>query len=157
MAMCRALIILMAFGTAGCGQAQERVQSPVSPGTPSTQNADCAFAGHWQNERGSGVHFICEAKGRLSGVYSTNVGAPDQGERFALTGWAEGDNAAFSVNFKGYGSITAWTGQIEDTAEGPQLRTLWHLTRDVSDEKEPQDLWKSITAGASVFRRADAD
>jgi len=83
--------------------------------------------------------------------YNTNVGQPDKGQSFPLTGWADGDNLSFTVNFKGYGSITAWVGQIE----GEQLKTLWHLTRDVEDEAEADDMWKSVTSGASVFTRVD--
>jgi len=58
----------------------------------------------------------------------------------------------FTVNFKGYGSLTSWTGQLSEDSEGPYIRTLWNLTRDVEDAKEDDDLWQSIISGASDFR-----
>ena len=97
----------------------------------------------------------CEGD-KLSGVYNTNVGQPDKGQSFPVTGWAEGDNMSFTVNFKGYGSITAWVGQIEVIEGVGQLKTLWHLTRDVDDDKEADDMWKSVTSSASVFTRVAA-
>jgi len=98
------------------------------------------------------VTFI-ETDGLLSGYYQTALGQPDKSKKFPLTGFAEGDQVTFTVNFKGYGSMTSWTGQLSKDAQGDYVRTLWHLTRDVEDEVENDDLWKSITAGASEFRR----
>lgn len=140
----RYLIIAAFSAVSACAQAQEAV-----PSKPSSD--DCLVAGQWINDRGSAVTLTCEGD-KLSGVYNTNVGQPDKGQSFPLTGWAEGDNLSFTVNFKGYGSITAWVGQIE----GEALKTLWHLTRDVQDDKEADDMWKSVTSGASVFTRAAA-
>ena len=138
----RYFITASVVALAACAQAQEAV--------PPVLNSDCLAAGQWVNDRGSAVTLSCDGD-RLTGVYNTNVGAPDKGQSFPLTGWAEGDNLSFTVNFKGYGSITAWVGQIE----GEQMKTLWHLTRDVDDEAEADDMWKSVTSGASVFTRID--
>jgi len=55
----------------------------------------------------------------------------------------------------GYGSLTSWTGQLTQDETGPYIRTLWNLTRDVADEKEGEELWNSITSGASDFRRVE--
>ena len=112
------------------------------------------FSGVWVNDRGSHVTFENE-DGLLSGLYQTNVGQPDKSRKFPLTGFAQGDQITFTVNFKGYGSMTSWTGQLTDDGHGPYIRTLWHLTRDVEDQREPDDLWKSITSGASDFRRVE--
>lgn len=109
------------------------------------------FEGEWINDRNSSVTFI-ETKGVLSGYYQTALGQPDKSKKFPLTGFVEGDQITFTVNFKGYGSLTSWTGQLSEDHEGPYIRTLWHLTRDVADIKEDDDLWQSITAGASNFR-----
>jgi hypothetical protein len=137
----RCLFVVSVFSLSACAAAQ---------GTE--DKTDCLIAGQWVNERGSAVTLSCEGD-TLSGVYNTNVGEPDKGQSFPLTGWAEGDNVSFTVNFKGYGSITAWVGQVETVDGQEQLKTLWHLTRDVEDEQEADDMWKSVTAGASVFRR----
>jgi hypothetical protein len=88
------------FSLSACAQAQEQ----AAP-------ADCLVAGEWVNDRGSAVTLSCEGD-RLSGTYNTNVGQPDKGQTFLLTGWAQGDNVSFTVNFKGYGSITAWSGKL---------------------------------------------
>lgn len=127
--------------TVSCAQAQE---------------ADLAepnlFSGRWQNDRGSAVTFDLK-DGLLSGVYQTNLGEPDKSKKFPLTGFAEGDQITFTVNFKGFGSMTSWTGQLTEDKNGAYIRTLWNLTRDVDDAKEDDDMWNSVTAGASEFRR----
>ncbi len=109
------------------------------------------FDGGWINDRGSAVYFTYN-DGLVSGHYQTNLGQPDRSKKFPLTGFIESDQISFSVNFKGFGSITSWTGQLSEDEQGPFIRTLWHLTRDVPDTEEDADLWKSITAGASTFR-----
>ncbi|GGX67769.1 hypothetical protein GCM10011309_16800 [Litorimonas cladophorae] len=128
-----------------CG-AQAQNAEPESP--------VAEVAGAWVNERGSSVTFT-ENAGLLSGYYNTQLGNPDPASRFPLTGFIEGDQLTFTVNFKGYGSLTSWTGQISEDAEGVYIRTLWHLTRDVPDAQEEDDLWSSIIAGPATFRRAD--
>lgn len=135
------LFLISIFLTA-CAQAQ--VQEPPAE----TQDL---FSGTWQNERGSIVIFD-NADTFLSGYYHTNAGQPDKSQKFPLTGFTQGDQITFTVNFKGYGSITSWTGQLTQDATGPYIRTLWNLTRDVKDTDENKDMWKSITSGASDFR-----
>lgn len=112
---------------------------------------DNDITGIWVNERGSAVTFT-EADGLLSGYYNTQLGNPDPAVRFPLTGFIEGDQVTFTVNFRGYGSLTSWTGQMSEDADGPYIRTLWHLTRDVPDDEEEADLWSSIIAGNATFR-----
>ncbi len=111
------------------------------------------FEGQWVNDRDSAVMFKV-TDGLLSGHYQTALGRPDKSKKFPLTGFVEGDQITFTVNFKGYGSLTSWTGQLTEDGEGAYIRTLWNLTRDVEDAAEDDDLWKSITSGASDFRRA---
>lgn len=118
------------------------------------QDAEPNISGEWANERGSSVTFE-EHDGLLSGYYSTQLGNPDPASRFPLTGFIEGDQVTFTVNFKGYGSLTSWTGQITQDADGKFIRTLWHLTRDVPDAEENDDLWSSIIAGSANFRPVD--
>jgi len=80
-----------------------------------------SVSGEWANERGSSVTFT-EKDGLLSGYYNTQLGNPDPTSRFPLTGFLEGDQITFTVNFKGYGSLTSWTGQISEDADGPYIR-----------------------------------
>lgn len=119
-----------------------------------SDNALALFSGQWVNDRNSAVSFT-EEDGLLSGFYQTALGQPDKSRKFPLTGFVEGDQITFTVNFKGYGSLTSWTGQLTQDETGPYIRTLWNLTRDVADEKEGEELWNSITSGASDFRRVE--
>ena len=119
------------------------------------QNSPPDVDGTWVNERGSSVTFSTR-DGLLSGHYNTQLGNPDPATRFPLTGFIEGDQMTFTVNFKGYGSLTSWTGQMSEDADGVYIRTLWHLTRDVPDAKEDEDLWSSIIAGSAQFRPVEA-
>lgn len=147
--MIRVLCLSLALFLGSCSpanSAEDLVQQ--------TQSKTSLFEGTWQNDRGSQVTFK-DVNGILSGVYRTNVGQPDKSQSFPLTGFSEGDQISFVVNFKGYGSMTAWVGQLSVDARGPYFNTLWHLTRDVDDALEDDDLWGSITAGASTFRRID--
>lgn len=146
--MLRHLIIAAALTLAACSPAQ---------GSDATAAQDIMpIEGTWQNERGSQVKFIVKGHD-LSGTYHTNVGQPDKSQSFPLRGFAEGDQVTFTVNFKGYGSMTAWAGQMSADERGVYIQTLWHLTRDVDDADEADDLWGSITAGASTFRPAKSN
>jgi len=127
------------------------VQAKVETYGVQKKNSGSLFEGVWINERGSAVSLI-ETDGLLSGYYQTALGEPDKSRKFPLTGFAEGDQITFTVNFKGYGSLTSWTGQLSEDENGPYIRTLWNLTRDVEDAKEEDDLWQSIVSGASNFR-----
>jgi len=113
--------------------------------------------GLWINEAGSAVQISVAQDGALSGYYQTELGKPDADSQFDLTGWAQGDVVAFSVNFTGFGSITSWSGQLSTDKDGAFIRTLWQHTRDIAEEDEAEDLWRSITAGAATFRRPDPD
>lgn len=143
------VVLLAAFlGLLSCGPAQ---------GADSSAPAKIVdeITGLWENDRGSHVRFTAK-DGELSGVYQTNVGQPDKSQSFPLRGFVQGDQVSFTVNFKGYGSMTAWVGQMSEDAEGRYIQTLWHLTRDIDDADEADDLWGSITAGASTFRPVTA-
>jgi len=134
-----AFALLIAACASACAQAQEE--------TVSTND----FNGSWQNESGSLVTFTIN-EGEVHGTYQTNVGQPDKNQTFPLIGFVEGDQITFTVNFKGYGSMTAWVGQMTLNEVGqPYIRTLWHLTRDKEDDKEKDDLWQSVITGASNF------
>ena len=135
----RLLLIILGLCVSSCAQAQEP-QSNL-------------FEGQWVNDRDSAVIFEV-TDGLLSGHYQTALGQPDKSKKFPLTGFVEGDQITFTVNFKGYGSLTSWTGQLTTDEKGDYIRTLWNLTRDVEDAAEDDNLWKSITSGASDFRRA---
>ena len=112
--------------------------------------------GLWVNEAGAAVKIDVAKDGSLTGYYQTELGKPDAESRFPLTGWAQNDVVAFSVSFTGFGSITSWAGQLSSDDEGDFIRTLWQHSRDITEADEAEDLWRSITAGAANFRRAEA-
>lgn len=102
---------------------------------------------------GSELHFSVKG-GMVSGTYYTNVGEPENSKFFPLIGQIDGDQIVFTVNFKGFNSMTAWVGQLTlDADNKPYLRTLWHNTKDIEDAQEKDDIWGSIRTGASEFRR----
>lgn len=140
------IITLSALLLASCGAGLANAQMG---------NSQAEFQGAWDNDRGSRVTFTVNSDGLLGGYYQTNLGQPEKSKKFPLTGFTEGDQITFTVNFKGYGSLTSWTGQMSRDAKGDFIQTLWNLTRDVDDKDEEADLWQSITSGASTFRRAE--
>lgn len=112
------------------------------------------FEGVWMNGLGSEMELSVNGNA-LSGVYRTNVGAPAPTEEFALVGFVTNDLITFTVNFGKYGSITAWAGQHTEVSAGQfEIKTLWHLTKNVTDQNEPEELWSSILAGANTFTRS---
>ena len=135
------------FWVLGLQPALSTTTEPNPPGA----HQDSEFSGPWANERGSVVH-LSLSNGMLTGVYQTNLGQPDKSQRFPLTGFVQNHLITFTVNFAGYGSMTSWAGQLSEDSDGPYIRTLWHLTRDIEDTMEDAHLWRSITAGASDFR-----
>ncbi len=141
----RVIVLVSLLSLSSCAQAQDS----------QTRSVDL-FSGQWVNDRNSAVTFKVH-EGLLSGHYQTALGQPDKSKKFPLTGFVEGDQITFTVNFKGYGSLTSWTGQLTEDAKGEYIRTLWNLTRDVEDAKEAKDMWNSITSGASDFRRVKTD
>lgn len=140
--MFRFVPALLALSFASCVQAQD-IQSDL-------------FSGQWVNDRNSAVVFEVN-DGLLSGYYQTALGEPDKSKKFPLTGFVQEDQITFTVNFKGYGSLTFWTGQLTEDSDGDYIRTLWNLTRDVADVEENDEMWNSITSGASDFRRRDGN
>lgn len=106
--------------------------------------------GTWRNERGSILELGApDAAGHFSGTFRSAVGNTDPARALVLRGVANGDVVGFSVSFGAAGSVASWTGQVD----GARLATLWHLARNVVDEKEATDLWGSVVTGSDVFFR----
>ena len=111
------------------------------------------FAGVWENGLGSEMEIAVNVN-QITGVYRTNVGAPTPSEEFDLVGFVTGDIITFTVNFGKYGSLTAWAGQHTEVSAGVfEIKTLWHLAKNVPDANEPEELWSAILAGANSFKR----
>ncbi len=104
---------------------------------------------------GSELVFVVK-DGLVRGQYFTNVGEPEKSKSFPLSGQVAGDQIVFTVNFKGYGSLTAWVGQVTKFPNGDSyLRTMWHNTKDIEDTSEKENIWGSIRTGASNFTRVE--
>ena len=137
----RTIIIILILFVSPSARAQDK--------TPPTSD----FNGRWQNDMGSELEFIVK-NGEVSGTYNTNVGAPEKSKSFPLRGLTQGDQISFSVNFKGYNSMSAWVGQLTlDDTGNPYLRTMWHNTKDIPDAQEKDNIWGSIRTGASNFTK----
>lgn len=109
--------------------------------------------GHWQNELGSVLVIdSLDADGALYGSYRSSSGT--DGRVFPLIGhWNKKSSdesyaISFTVHWKDYGSITAWSGYTDEDENGPIIKTLWHLVRPGAGEP-----WERIIANSSTFRR----
>ncbi len=114
------------------------------------------FSGRWFNQHASTMDIQVDPRGRVTGTYRTKVGAPKPSAEFPLVGFVSGDLIAFTVNFDGHGTLTAWAGQHTENERGEsEIRTLWHLARDIPDADEPKKLWAGLWSGCDIFRRAE--
>ncbi len=130
---------------------------PAHAHDPSHDTGGQDFEGVWQNEAGSVVTLQVDEDGGVSGHYQTELGNPDNITRFPLTGFMQGDVLAFSVNFEGFGSITTWSGQMSEDDRGRFIRTMWLYSRDVAEEDEAEELWRSVVNGSATFRPLSPD
>lgn len=114
---------------------------------------DYDFGGTWKNDLGSTMTLTVN-QGRLTGTYrspESGVGVPVTGE---ISGFCKLDVMAIVVRWNiSAASMTTWVGQVERNGSGDQIKTLWHLIRDIIDENEDEDLWTSIWTGSDIFRR----
>lgn len=118
-------------------------------------DAEPAIAGTWVNDQGSRMELQVE-EGRLSGLYFTGLGEAGAETGFPLTGFVNGDLLVFCVDWGREiptASASAWTAQLTETDGRPRLQALWHLVKDVPDEREAEELWSATLTGASVFTR----
>ena len=100
------------------------------------------------------MELTVDSDGDMIGVYRTGVGLPSPSAEFDLKGFVSGDLIVFCVNFGKYDSLTSWAGQHARDQNGNEIiYTLWHLTKNVKDANEEDELWASILAGASEYRR----
>ena len=112
------------------------------------------FSGKWKNNLKSDMDIAVDASGKVTGKYRTGVGNPTPAEEFDLVGFATGDLLSFTVNFGQYGSLTSWVGQHTKDAQGAeQIKTMWLLSKNITDPDEDAGLWGSVLTGADLFFR----
>ena len=83
-----------------------------------------------------GAHLWLDHDGQnLRGFYSTTHGRPEPDERFAVVGCINGPLLSFAVAWRGFDSLTGWTGRAYEGEDGlPYLKCLWHLARLYADK-----------------------
>ena len=121
--------------------------------TPTVQPNPFDFSGHWVNELTSYMDLQIEGN-VVTGKYVSMVtdDGPGPTPPFAIYGSIAGDLINFNVN---WGSeITAWIGHGVILAGGAaQILTLWQIVHTIADELDPENQWKTVSAGADTFTR----
>jgi hypothetical protein len=70
---------------------------------------------------------------------------------FDIYGSISGDLINFNVNWGE--EITAWIGHgVIDAGGSASILTLWQIVHTVQDEEDPENRWKTVSAGADEFR-----
>jgi|SRR5882762_3670695 len=121
--------------------------------TPTVAPAPFDFSGHWVNELGS--YMDLDIKGSIvTGKYVSMVteAGPGPTPPFDIYGSVAGDLINFNVNWGE--EITAWIGHGVIYAGGSAgILTLWQIVHTIRDEADPENQWKTVTAGADEFKR----
>ena len=112
------------------------------------------FEGTWKNKLGSEM-VLTVIDNIVTGVYRTAVGAPGEYEEFPLSGFANGDLIAFTVDWEAYGSITAWVGQqtADEGGDNVRIETQWHLVKNIDESQEHNSLWGAFLTGSNTYHR----
>jgi len=114
---------------------------------------DCInMEGKWVNELGSVLVIdSISNNGGIIGKYASSTGV--DGKIFPMAGWINRSaghpgevNISFTVRWKGYGSITSWTGYCHFDGEVSKITTIWNLVRSGKDYN-----WERIITNASTF------
>lgn len=124
-----------------------------APGATTTASD---FSGTWENRNGAEIN-LKQAGESIRGSYRTAVGLIGESAEFDLVGFACGDRIVFSVCFSVHSSLTAWTGQHTEGADGSErIHALWHMARNIPDDDQPSNVWAGVIAGADTFFRVAA-
>ena len=140
----------------------------------SLQSVEKLWLGVWKNSKGSLMEIedvdVVQAVSldktehyRVLGTYRTAKGAVPSAIKFPLCGFVVDDQIVFSVSFRfpsanpPVSSATSWTGQVLPDDDDPTrqvLKTLWHLTRDISEgNPEEENGWALCIGGADTFTK----
>ncbi|MGA2218947.1 MAG: avidin/streptavidin family protein, partial [Terracidiphilus sp.] len=121
--------------------------------TPTVTPRPFDFSGHWVNELGSYMDLKIDGpvvKGRYVSMVTDD--GPGPTPPFDIYGSVSGDLINFNVNWGE--EITSWIGHGVIYAGGrPSILTLWQIVHTIKDEKDPENQWKTVTAGADEFHR----
>ena len=114
---------------------------------------DCNdLEGKWFNELGSVLVIDSIGDdGDIIGKYASSTGV--DGKVFPLLGWVNSSddnpeevNVGFTVRWKGYGSITSWTGYCYSDNGVPKIKTIWNLVRSGKEFN-----WERVITNSSTF------
>ena len=121
--------------------------------TPTLAPRPFDFSGHWVNELNS--YMDLKINGNIvSGNYVSAVteAGPGPTPPYPIYGSVAGDLINFNVNWGE--EITAWIGHGVILAGGaPRILTLWQIVHTIQDETDPENQWKTVSAGADEFHR----
>jgi hypothetical protein len=123
--------------------------------TPIVKPSPFDFGGRWVNELGSYMDLKVDGS-VVTGHYVSMVteNGPGPTPPFDIYGSVSGDLINFNVNWGA--EITAWIGHGVIYAGGnASILTLWQIVHTISDEEDPENQWKTVSAGADEFRRKD--
>lgn len=104
----------------------------------------------WKNQRGSTLVLINDGKGNLTGQYKTAVGC-GIGIPRKLVGTINGAAITFIVNWEECGSVTAWTGSMDNPSDPKEINTMWLLTVGASPSSPAN--FKATYAGSDTFTK----
>ncbi len=99
---------------------------------------------HWVNQHGSQLHLIANNEGDLTGTFITNVGN-GVGVPRDVVGTTNQYGVSFTANHEEAGSITSWTGLINENQT--EITALWLLVRGQEIK------WDATNIGQDVFVR----
>jgi Avidin family len=121
--------------------------------TPTIKPAPFDFSGHWVNELKSYMDLKID-KGKVTGTYVSAVTETGSGPTppYPVYGSVAGDLINFNVNWGE--EITSWIGHGVILAGGTaKILTLWHIVHTIPNEADPENAWKTVSAGADQFHR----
>jgi len=121
--------------------------------TPTIAPSPFDFSGHWVNELNSYMDLQINGN-TVTGSYVSAVteAGPGPSPPFPVYGSVTGDLINFNVNWGE--EITSWIGHGVILAGGAaQILTLWQIVHTVADEADPENQWKTVSAGADEFHR----
>ncbi|MEV4557821.1 avidin/streptavidin family protein [Kitasatospora sp. NPDC049285] len=119
------------------------------------------ITGDWYSELGSHMRLVAGPDGALTGTYLSATGRasgtyplvgridpPRESGHGTAVGWA----VAWQNENSDAGSVTAWSGQYQES-EVERISATWLLTRSA----EAPDAWESTVVGHDLFTRRAPD
>lgn len=110
-------------------------------------------SGIWSSGKGSIFTLSIDKKGCVSGFYQTAHGRPDPAERFAVTGFVNGNLIGMVVSWGAFSSLTTWCGRYTSNDGEEKLHLVWNYARAFADKENsvPVDEWATVITNAGDY------